>query len=73
MKTREPQVENHGIFAEHDQCCAVYWAESAVLGLSRGIFEPSWKAQQDGWQLVRARTKFQRWLVRTFLRTGVES
>jgi hypothetical protein len=65
---REPLVENHGLFAIHDQRCAVLSGEHAVLELGQGVFHPSWKAQSDGWHLVHADTVFKRWLVRTFLR-----
>jgi hypothetical protein len=71
LEPREPRVENHGIFAHHDQRCAVYSGQSAVLELGEGVFHPSWKAQSDGWQLVHADTRFKRWLVRAFLRRGV--
>lgn len=57
---REPWIENHGIFAHHDQQCAVYTGEHAVLDLSQGVFYPSWKAQGDGWRLVRADTWWRR-------------
>lgn len=66
MQTRKPVIENHGIFAEHDQCCAVRFNESAVLNLERGVFEPSWRAQQEGWRLIRADTKLRRFLLRFF-------
>lgn len=61
---REPTVDNHGIFARHDQRCAVYSGEHAVLNLNEGIFHPSWKAQRDGWRLVYANTWWKRTLVR---------
>lgn len=64
MNPREPEIEVHGPVAAHDQRCAVLPGTSAVLNLSIGVFEPSWKAQSQGWRLVQART----WLQRLALR-----
>ena len=66
MEPRTPNVVVHGPVAEHDQCCAVYNTESAVLDLSEGVFLPSWRAQKNGWHLVRARTRLQRLALRLF-------
>lgn len=57
---REPFIEIHGPAAVHDQRCAVLRGEFAVLGMDRGVFEPSWPAQASGWRLVRARTRLQK-------------
>lgn len=55
----KPNIEYHGPCAEHDQPCAVYYhTEPAVLDMNTGVFQPSWKAQADGWALVRANTPF---------------
>lgn len=61
---REPRVEIHGPIATHDQRCAVLSGQHAVLDLNRGVFKPSWKAQELGWQLVCADTWWKRLLVR---------
>ncbi len=66
MDTRYPNIVSHGPASEHDQCCAVHWGQSAVLNHNRGVFEPSWAAQNEGWALVRARTSWQRFLLRQF-------
>lgn len=64
MKPREPLVEVLGPLALHDQRCAVLPGESAVLYMNDGVFHPSWKAQIDGWHLVRATTRVQRFILR---------
>ena len=66
MITRQPTVENHGLFAEHDQACAVFQDQPAVLDCRSGVFKPSWRAQQDGWTLVKLDTRWKRfayWLM----------
>lgn len=64
MKPREPNIEVPGPFAIHDMRCAVEPGESAVYFLNDGVFYPSWKAQEKGWQLVQAKTRFQRWILK---------
>lgn len=64
VKPRKPTIDNHGIVAFHDQCCAVNWNDSAVLNLDKGVFEPSWTAQGEGWRLVHANTWWKRLLVK---------
>ena len=63
-RPREPEIDNHGLFARHDQRCAVLKGEHAVFDCNEGVFHPSWKAQSDGWQLIRADTWWRRLLVR---------
>lgn len=71
MKSRHvPTIEVHGPYAEHDQCCAIMFYEPAVLDMHEWVFRPSWKAQKDGWRLVRARNWLQRAVLRAFF--GVE-
>lgn len=67
-KQHIPTIEYHGPVATHDQSCAVYHhlGAPAVLNMSRGVFEPSWEAQKDGWHLIHARTLLQRLLLRFF-------
>lgn len=67
---REPRVDNHGIFAQHDQRCAVLRGEHAVLDCGEGVFYPSWKAQKAGWHLVHAKTWFQRLALRIAFNAG---
>jgi hypothetical protein len=65
MDLRTPTIVNHGIWATHDQCCAVLGAnEPAVIDCATEVFHPSWKAQGEGWRLVQARTWLQRMALR---------
>lgn len=70
MEARKPEIEIIGPAAIHNQACAVLhrFGESAVLNMSMDAFEPSWRAQEQGFHLVFANTAFKRWLVRTFLK-----
>jgi hypothetical protein len=65
-KVRHPDIEFVGPgVALHNQACAVYHHDtSAVLDCDKGVFQPSWKAQADGWRLVHADTWWKRALVR---------
>lgn len=38
--------------------------EPAVIDLQSGVFHPSWAAQRDGWFLIRARSRWQRFVCR---------
>lgn len=66
IRLHRPTIVLHGPTAIHDQCCAVHHKESAVLNLDDGVFHPSWKAQQEGWRLVKSKSRFQCWLLKTF-------
>lgn len=56
-----------GMGYAHDMPCAIYHdTNHAVLNSNIGVFEPSWKAQGEGWRLVKANTKFQKWLLNKF-------
>lgn len=66
-----PTVDDHdsGLVADHNMPCIVQNGvyrdvEPAVIDLNSGIFHPSWRAQRDGWFLVRARSKWQRLVCR---------
>jgi hypothetical protein len=37
-----------------------------VYDCDKGVFLPSWKAQKEGWRLVKTQTWFQRLLMRLF-------
>lgn len=53
--TRVVQIETDGgPWATHDMPCGVHFdkGEKAVLNLNDGVFEPSWRAQSEGWRLV---------------------
>jgi hypothetical protein len=64
------KFEDFGMGYFHDMPCAVYHGDEedshAVLNTNKGVFEPSWKAQKEGWHLVHAQTKFQKFLIRKF-------
>jgi hypothetical protein len=64
MEVRAPTIDSLGIVAFHDQACAVYHDQSAVMNCQTEVFYPSWQAQDDGWRLVQARTWFQRLALR---------
>lgn len=64
MTPREPKVIDMGICAEHDQRCAVLPGESAVMQMDGWIFHPSWEAQSQGWHLIRAKTRLQKYVLR---------
>lgn len=70
MKPHKVTVDNHGLFAMHDMPCAIYYDDekSAVIDCQTGVFQPSRKAQEEGWRLVKARTKFQKFLLSTFFK-----
>ncbi len=72
MELHTVQLQIHGPVAEHDKVCAVYWNhESAVYNLNEGVFYPSWRAQSEGWTLVKADTWWRRFLVRLAQRRGL--
>ena len=61
MELMKPKVTTDGgPWAEHNMPCAVRHDEPAVLDMNTGVFKPSWKAQREGWMLV----KVPRWLRR---------
>lgn len=63
----KPSYFEIGMGYEHDMPCAIYTnSDHAVLDTSCGVFKPSWRAQKEGWNLVQAKTKFQKWLLRKF-------
>jgi hypothetical protein len=50
----------------HNMACAVYRREHAVHVNPGGVFQPSRRAQSEGWQLVQAKTRVQRWVLQLF-------
>lgn len=70
LPTRAPSFIDFGMGCHHDQACAIYHdpehIKSAVLDCNKGVFKPSWQAQEEGWALVKANTRFQRWLLTRF-------
>ncbi len=58
-------VTDGGPWAEHNMPCAIYdQSEKAVLNLNKNVFEPSWKAQQNGWHLIKVKNKFQNFVLK---------
>lgn len=53
MELFKPTIEECGPAADHNMPCAVLGDQPAVLNGSNGVFLPSWKAQEDGWMLVK--------------------
>lgn len=60
----DPQLEFHGPTATHRMPCAVLGqSQNAVYNCNLGVYQPSWRAQQQGWQLVKVKPRWQ-WLLR---------
>lgn len=59
-KPFQPTIAFIGMAAQHDMPCPVHPHLFALYQPHRGVFHPSWHAQQEGWRLVRARNWFQR-------------
>lgn len=70
MDLLKPTYVDFGMGYDHNMPCCVYTdSEPAVLNTNLGVFGPSWKARQEGWQLIQAKTRFQRWLLKKFFAT----
>lgn len=69
MSLAEIKIETDGgPWVTHNAPCSVFGDEHAVLDLNNGIFLPSWKAQGEGWRLVKADTRFRRWILHTLFK-----
>jgi len=67
MELRKPTIDSDGMVAFHDQACPIFHqSEKAVYECNYGYFQTSWAAHDNGWIIVQAKTKFQRWLLKTF-------
>lgn len=54
LKLLKPKViTDGGPWAHHNMPCAIYNDEHAVLDLNGNVFMPSWKAQKEGWKLIK--------------------
>ena len=60
------EIINHGIFIEHNFPCPVCQSEAAICELWRGLYQPCWDCQKDGAYTVKAKTRFQKFLMRFF-------
>lgn len=66
----QPEVlSDGGPWAIHNMPCCVHSQEKAVLNLNSGVFGPSWKAQREGYRLIKIdpRSHFVKWIVERFL------
>jgi hypothetical protein len=50
----------------HNFPCAVFPNDLAVLDANNWVFHPSLRAQNKGWRLVQAKSKFGLWILRKF-------
>ena len=62
-------VHDSGLLANHNMPCSVMNGtykdhEPAVLDLNTGVFHPSWRAQRDGWLLLKVTKRWQRFICR---------
>ena len=57
-----------GPWADHNYPCPVYREEHAVLDLSTDTFHPSWKAQSEGYMIVKIERLWARRLLKWLLR-----
>ena len=63
----KPTIKNYGIYATHNMpCCVFHQTKPAVYNCNTSVFEPSWEARELGYFLVKADSKFKRWLLKTF-------
>jgi hypothetical protein len=56
-------ISDGGPWYFHDRHCDVYPGEKAIFDAAQGRFHPSWRAQSEGWMLVRP-PKWLRWFLR---------
>lgn len=72
MDVHVPEIVSHGVCAEHDYSCPVFRKEHAVLDLNTGVFQPSWKAQERGWVLIKADTRVKRLVLKWFFGVNIQ-
>ena len=70
MKLLRATVKTDGMGCSHDMPCAIHKDESAVLQMNHGVFTPSWKAQQEGWMLIKP-PRWVRWILKKLNLTGI--
>ena len=68
MPLADVRTQTDGFVGEHNAPCPVCRKNHAVWFLNAGTFHPCQECEQQGWMLVRAKTKFQRWLLSTFFK-----
>lgn len=69
MKVFTPDIviDETGMAATHNYPCPIYENEHAVYVLNTGTFIPSWKAQLDGWQLIKFDSQIKKLILRFLL------
>lgn len=55
-------------FCKHNYPCPIYSDLPAVRIMGRGYFQPSWKAQDEGWRIIRIDNRIQELLIRVFFK-----
>jgi hypothetical protein len=50
----------------HNYPCPIYQDQKAVRIMGSNYFQPSWKAQKEGYKIVKAENFIQRFLLRFF-------
>lgn len=64
MYNHRTRYIDHGICIEHDRCCPIHPKESAVYNMDLGIFEPSWRAQKEGYFLIKIKPVIVRHIIK---------
>ena len=66
MKTMKVEIEAYGPGAHrHNVPCPIHGdKEPAVFCSPEMIFQPSWKAQREGWKTVKADNWFKRFVLK---------
>jgi len=64
IPVRKPTIDNHVLYAHHDQACAVCRERHAIMYMNRWVFMPCDTCRADGWQLMRrvGRWPLRRWV-----------
>ena len=61
-----------GFLIDHNMPCAVLPQNHAVYNCNKGVFEPSRKAQAEGWRLVQNDTKFKAYAYTLIYKGGLK-
>ena len=64
MELLKPTIEPYGPAVSHNMPCAVHRDKPAVLQGNSGVFLPSWKAQEEGYMLLKVPKWLRRFLKR---------
>ena len=66
MEILKVKIEGDSILCEHNYPCPIYPDEKAVRMIGSNYFQPSWKAQKDGYKIVKVENKLQKLLIKLF-------